>query len=88
MVGHRLRSGSDVCLRFAARSAWTILLCCQLEGDEQHESQDGESQDGESQDGDLRDSEPADPCEGCREELQSKLVLCRPASSGVASSGG
>jgi hypothetical protein len=82
MVGYRLRSGPDVCLCFAARSAWTILLCYQLEGDEQHESQEGESQDGE-----LRDGEPADPCEGCREELESKLVLSRPASSGVASSG-
>ena len=81
MVGQRLRPGPDVCLRFAARSACTILLCCQLEGDEQHESQDGESQGGE-----LRDGEPADPCEGCGEELQNKLVLSRPTSSGVASS--
>jgi len=76
MGGGRLRSGSDVCLRLAARSAWT-RVCYQLEGWQQHQDHGGEVQDGESE----------KTRAGCGEGFPLNLVLSGQDPCGVASRG-
>ena len=70
-----MRSGSDVCLRLAARCAWT-RVCYQIEGWQQRQDHGGEGQDGGPEE-----------IRGYGEGFPRKLVLSGQGQCGVASRG-